>query len=332
MNPDLKRLIFVVPDPDKFHSGGNLYNAALINALESFGQNCSIVEPEQLPVADFKKKSIFFWDTLFLSQLAKRQPDCNNWLIVHHLESLYPPVGYTSNQWFQEKEAPLLEKFDRFLVSSTYTAEYLKQRGFSDEKIIVIVPALGMKPEIPQRQFKSVNALIVANLQERKGIEPFLKALVEKDLPEGLTITIAGSAKFEPAYAQRCIELMDKSPVLKKHFRYLGEVAPEGIWKLYDKANLLISTAFMETYGMALQEAAAKGLPLLVLNGGNAPNHIVEGKNGIVCDNMESLIDQLYHFTGNPGLHKKMTTMAAQMTRSNDYTWATAARRLMEQL
>ncbi len=332
MNPDRKKLNFVIPDPVSFHSGGNLYNAALIHALSAMGQECSLVNPAELSALRSTREEYFFWDTLFFDQLSYLLPKANNWLIVHHLESLYPSEGFSSVQWFEQRERQLLEKFDGFLVSSNFTAKYLEKGGLPRKKIIVVEPALDKKPEITERRIENVKALIIANLQERKGIVPFLKNLSDARLPEGLKISIAGSARLEPAYAQRCMELIDHLPMLKKHVQYLGEISPEDVWELYSRANLFISTAFMETYGMAIQEAAAAGLPLLVLNGGNAGNHVFEEKNGVVCDRIESLVVQLCRIAENPELHKKLAANAEKMARGNNYTWEKAAKRLMKEL
>lgn len=330
MNPDPVRLIFVVPTPDDFHSGGNLYNANLIEALKSLEYECVIAQPSDLQKLKTTSENFLFWDTLFLDQIKYINPEEDNWLIVHHLESLHPPNGYASDQWFEEKEADLLKKFDGFIVSSGFTSNYLESKGFQKEKIIVVEPALDRKAEIPYRNFKGVNALIVANLQERKGIAPFLKRLSNIELPENLRITLAGSDQFEPEYAQRCKNLIERSSTLSKHFNYLGQVSPVNIWRLYQEANLLISTAFMETYGMAIQEAAATGLPLLVLNGGNAANHVKESENGLVGQDLSDLIDKLCRIAENPGFHRSLAKNAERMAMSNQYTWEEAAKGLIK--
>ncbi len=330
MNPDPSRLVFVVPQPDEFHSGGNIYNANLIGALKDLKVDCTIAQPADLLRLEIRKNSFLFWDTLYLDQLRYLNANDNNWLIVHHLESLYPSKGYSSDQWFEENEAALLKKFDGFLVSSDFTSNYLKSKGFSKEKIIAIEPALDRKPEISSRDFQTVNALMVANLQERKGIEPFLKSLSEKELPSNLKITLAGSDQFEPEYAQKCLRMIENSPTLGKNFHYLGQASPEEIWALYQQVNLFISTAFMETYGMAIQEAAATGLPLLVLNGGNAANHVKEAKNGMVSQDMSDLVDKLCRIAKNGQLHQKLAQNAENMALRNQYTWEEAGKCLVK--
>ncbi|KAA3621819.1 MAG: glycosyltransferase [Bacteroidetes bacterium] len=330
MNPDLAKLIFVIPPPDDFHSGGNLYNANLINALKRLKVECTVLQPVDLLRSEIKTNSFLFWDTLFLDQIMYLNPNDNNWLIVHHLESLYPPEGYSADEWFEEHEAKLLKKFDGFLVSSDFTSSYLESKGFSNEKIMVIEPALDRKAEVPSRDFEVVNALLVANLQERKGIEPFLRALMRKKLPSNLNITLAGSDQFEPGYTQKCLDLIESSSVLHNHFHYLGPKSPEEIWALYTQVNLFISTAFMETYGMAIQEAASTGLPLLVLNGGNAANHVEEGINGLVGQDMSDLVDRLCRIAKNSQLHQQLAENAENMALRNQYTWEEAGKRLVK--
>lgn len=332
MNHDLTGFVFVVPPTDAFYSGGNLYNAALLDALVDEGHPSVVYQPKELSGQKFEGNTFLFWDTLFLDQLEYLHPENNNWLIVHHLESLYPPKGYTAEAIYKEHESPLLSKFDGFIVSSVFTAQYLQQRGLDNKKIVVVEPALDNKPPVFERSFDNLNALIVANLQERKGIEPFLQALKERKIPEGLTIKIVGGDQFETEYAQRCKNLIEGSPRLNKCVHYIGTVAPQKVWEFYALANLFISTAYMETYGMAIQEAAASGLPLLVMNGGNAANHVKGDANGRVCNSMGELADQLCLIAGNPGLHKKMALKAERLASRNEYSWSVAARLLVKEL
>jgi glycosyltransferase involved in cell wall biosynthesis len=333
------RLTFVIPDPDTFHSGGNLYNASLIQALREEGVSCTVGEPEMLPgrftdLSSFfeTEKELLLWDTLYLDQLEFLNPLQANWLIVHHLESLFPPAGISSRAWFEKNERSKLEQFDGYLVSSPFTAKYLQENGFDIEKILVITPALSFKPMVGNKDFDKVKALMVANVQHRKGIKPLLRALAKRPRIPGFSLTIAGSLEMEPEYAQSCLEFIENNPYLKEVIHFGGPKSPEEVIQLYEQSNLYISTAFMETYGMSLQEASAVGLPLLVLDGGNAANHVKEGENGFVLTDIHSLVAQLQQLTIIRALFEKVGRRAEALAENENYSWKTAAEKFIKRV
>lgn len=331
------QLTFVIPDPEAFHSGGNLYNASLIRALIGEGVSCSVAGPHFLPgkFADLQsffepEKELLLWDTLYLDQLDYLNPIQNNWLIVHHLESLFPPAGISSKAWFEKKERQKLEQFDGFLVSSPFTAKYLQENGIDSEKILVITPALSFMPIVGTKRFDKVKALMVANVQHRKGIKPLFRALAKRPRIPGFSLTIAGSMDLEPEYAQSCLEFLENNPYLKEIIHFVGPKPQDEVIELYQSSNLYISTAFMETYGMSLQEAAAMGLPLLVLDGGNAANHVEDGENGFVLRDIHSLVAQLQQLAINKELFEQVGRKAVLQTKGEVYTWKVAAEKLMK--
>lgn len=323
---DYTKLIFIIPNPNDFHSGGNLYNAALINALKKKDLNIEQITLDRLrqKEAFYNEKAIFLWDTLYFDQLDILNPDCNNWLIVHHLESLYSPKGWTSEAWFDEKERKKLEKFDGFLVSSPFTKKYLQAKGFDKKQIVIIPPALLSKPVITRRKYESIQAIMVANLQERKGVLPFLEILVAKGEKQNFKLTIIGNANMESGYAQKCLNLIQEHPFLQKCIHFKGALPPVEVLKMYEKSNLYISTSFMETFGMSMQEAAASGMPLLIHNGGNAAFHVKNRQNGVVFEDMECLVEGLFSLIKDEKKCVEMGNHAFDLAKEDRYDWAAA--------
>ena len=175
-------LFFLIPDTDSFVSGGNIYNKNLLAGLKAIGEKTAIINLECFEKkVSIKTNDYLFVDSLFFSEIHKLLKfnvlHSKKNLIVHHLTSLYPPKGINCDTYFQQKEYPILKKMDGFVTSSQFTADYLSKKGLNQPKIIV-PPALNFElPKIPKRKAFPVHALVVANLVERKGILPFLKAL-----------------------------------------------------------------------------------------------------------------------------------------------------------
>lgn len=330
-------LYFLIPDPTDFPSGGNLYNQQLMQALSAEGMEVQHIESKDLSnFSEFQPNSFLLVDTLYLDQIshfAVKQSNLTKILIVHHLDSLYPPSGWTSEAYFRQFEEKLLVLFDAWLCTSEYTKQYLISRKLITKRFIVIPPAIGFNPT-PIQQGKGkekIKALLVANLVERKGILPFLKALVKvqkERWSDKLQITIIGNIILEPVYANECFGLLQTNPELNKIVALKGPLSHEETLAAYPKADFFISTSFMETFGMAIQEALAFGLPVLALKGGNVEQHLQRGNRGIVFENMTDLVEQLKQICIAP--HELMKGKQIQFMEKKD--WSMAARDLLKQL
>jgi len=328
-------IYFIIPDYTRFVSGGNWYNEQLINALQQETKRPIYVWTIDELRTNFSTagKGIFFVDTLYLEAIARyihfKQEDQQFHLIVHHLESLFPPETYTSDAYFEEKEKRLLQLFDGFLTTSQYTATYLKERRLTQESL-VLPPALETLPEdIPLRKAIPIKAIIVANVVKRKGILPFLQAFQKQYIKEPLpylSIDIVGGGTIENGYGLICKTVVASNPVLKQRIHFIGSKSPQAMPDSYRNSNLLISTSFFETYGMALQEAVAWKLPIIAIKGGNSTNHIEEGINGYVVNSTEELVQQIWEVARNKENLQNLLKSAYNWKGKKEKTWREKAR------
>lgn len=314
-------MTFLLPDPESFQSGGNHYNRQLLQALQRLG--ISYVEAHR--VADIAPDGPVFVDTL-LAQ-ANLPPNRPRWLIVHHLQSLYPPAGYTSSAYFQQHEAHLLRQFDGFLVSSPFTLDYLRQHGLK-QPCIVVEPALAATPPLKNKGYKEIRAVVVANLVVRKGILPLLQQLKEQGPWPKLSLRLYGESHLQPAYAEQCLRKIAGLP--EGIVAYKGAVPQAGMAIAYQWANLLISASYMETYGMALQEGRAHGLPLLVRAGGHTENHVRAGYNGQICSSIPELVSWLQRWQAHLQELEALGHGAQVLARHPARTWMDAARQFWQ--
>jgi glycosyltransferase involved in cell wall biosynthesis len=326
-------LYFVLPDMEEIPSGGNLYNAHLIGALRQLRPEVVVVDwPDYLDLRQAGKPGIFWIDTLFLDAYKELPPhdyeQQREGLIVHHLESLYPPRGYSSEDWYDHREAEVLKRFSCFLATSTYTRDYLQAKGFASQQIIVAPPALGMPPQARATDTHELRALMVSNLVERKGILPFLEALARLWADLGpFSLTLVGSDEIEPEYAHACHQLMAEHPELATCIHLTGALLPQKTNRYFRFSNLYLSTAFMETYGMALQEARSFRLPILALNRGNVSAH-VRG-NGKLFDSLEELVDCFVSLTRHPDAFKRLHDQALHCCTEDHADWNVVANQLI---
>ncbi len=328
------QLRFVVPNPNSFQSGGNLYNAQLFHAIKEKVVDVQMIDFERFRIEKEEAGNKFYFiDTLYLEEIRGLNSELKNcYLIVHHLESLYPGEG-DSAAIFNEKEKPILKRFDGFLTSSGFTKQYLVGKGLTDKQFIVINPALSFQPKLRRKSGSSIKAIIIANLIERKGIYPFLKAIQKSNfLPKNCQIRIAGASKLEPDYAKKCLDLISSDKRLSKIIKYLDSCNSDQVQSLYLKSNLFISTSFMETFGMALQEAVACRLPILAIEGGNTSYHIEDGKNGILFSSISGLLEKLEILVENNTAFKNLLEKAWRFDKFENYSWEEAAELFLKKL
>jgi glycosyltransferase involved in cell wall biosynthesis len=316
-----------IPDYKAFVSGGNIYNELLFNA--SNGNQVSFhFDINKLP--PFKKDDLVFVDTLFMESFLNLsfRGASKAILIVHHLESLYPAAGFDP-----EREIALLNNFDGFLVSSDFTKFYLIEKGFSSDDIFVIRPISSTTFDSLKRDTKHpLKVLLVANLIERKGLIEFFEALEKtlnfKNEMPAMEINIAGGDSIDVDYARRLKAFIDHSS-LKNFVKFHGEVDPSKMDKLYNQNHVFISVAKMETFGMAIQEAALAGLCILALERGAVTDHI-DNNSILGFENMVDLIQDLLDLTkAENKLINRLEMAALKVKQFPERTWLEEYRKMI---
>lgn len=318
---------FLIPDPEAFVSGGNLYNAELIQALEQVGVEC-----QRVPLAKFEAESAtgMVWvDTLWMKEWSNQYQGPTG-LIVHHLGSLFPE----SKEDTKEGEQKLLASFDFFLCTSEFTASYLQQLGIEEGNCLVVEP--GMHLDVPADRdypIDPLKALIVANLVPRKGIFSFLSDLLElQHRWSDFKITIAGSLSLDPSYAQSCVELVRQSPALADSVEFVGELTREEMRKAYLSHSIFLSPSMMETYGMAIKEALCMGLPTFVMtSAGFSEGHFEsEGQSGALASSHRHLAEFLIQTAYSPR-HRDQLFAKQWKNKPTPLTWEGQARSFTQQ-
>lgn len=327
-------LAFVLPADSERPSGGHLYNRALLDAL------AQAVEFERLSVFAFRAKiergtpGFYFLDTLDLGEakwLDRRGPGQYFGLIVHHLPSLEPDLPASDPALAIEAQA--LPRFDVVLCTSPFSAAHLAALGVPERKLVTVLPA---PPVVPPRTARSysppLRALVVANLVPRKAVLPLLELLAEREAPEDFELTVVGRSDIDPAYAAACKAVVERSAYLGERVRLEPDVCHERMADYYQSVDLLLSPARMETFGMAIQEARAFGLPVLVRDGGYAGQHVAEAGSGLVVSGAEELIDAFLSLAREPPKMRNLAASAERVRPAAGYGWPEAARSFLAQL
>lgn len=323
MDPEL---VFALPARSAEVSGGNLYNQKLIRALRELEPVGTASVAECKARVEHGQPGFYFIDTLDLEAFARfpaARPGQHFGLIVHHLPSLEPGIEPAAPALAVERTT--LPRFDALLATSTFTAEFLRARGYAAEKVWTISPAppsaaAGLPTPAPPFVFA-----MIGNLIPRKGVLDLLECLAsEVSETDAFRLEVAGRSDVDPVYARACLDLAN-DPKLRAKVRYLGPVPHEHIAECYRRAAALVSASKMETFGMALQEARACGLPILAMSGGYTREHLRHEGTGLLFASIPALARELLTLTREPVRLHELFEAAQRSRPTSDYTWANAA-------
>ncbi len=160
----------------------------------------------------------------------------------------------------------LLKKADYIFVISSELKNYLLKRGFSSKKIIITGNAIEsdfLKKAQPQKDFQS-DALYLGRINELKGIYDLLSVLliVKKEYPH-FKLTIMGKGDIQEVKKYKNY-ISQKG--LAKNIKFLGFKSGLTKFSFIKSSKIFLFLSHSESFGVALLEAVAAGLPAFAYN------------------------------------------------------------------
>jgi glycosyltransferase involved in cell wall biosynthesis len=279
---------FVIPPVDSFVSGGNWYNTYFTEALGR------IADVETSCLANWRPNSndeaIVIIDSIYLSKLDPNEIRLrkNRVLLLHYLDIFF---DRKDDQDVVTKRLEQLSCFDYFLVSGRYVQDWLLAQGIRKESIFLFEPIISTTGFKSSASFNSpLKVLMLGNLLSVKG---YLECLIELKLqqPSAIKVEIVGDASIDPAYASRMYQLIASSEYLSTTVVCRDAVPHDQVFDLFEKCDLLLSASQFETFGIAIHEALAFGLPVAALPAGNVS--CIQHPNLFKYDTMPELVFSL---------------------------------------
>lgn len=140
--------------------------------------------------------------------------------------------------------------------------------------------APGTGPGAVVRTDNSSRLLCVASVTPRKGHHRLVRALAAlSDLP--WSCVCVGGLGQDPGHVARVRELIEASG-LGDRVRLVGPRTGPELEASYAGADLLVLASYAETYGMAVTEALARGVPVLATAVGGLPEAVGQAPDGTV--------------------------------------------------
>jgi glycosyltransferase involved in cell wall biosynthesis len=315
----------VSPPLDGPPTGGTLYNAHLLKALDREGVKAPRVSLEQAVALADRDAAVTFWvDSLFLDALPAVARLARGYvhLVAHYLPTLVASEIEGRPFAISEMERMGLEAARSIVVPSGWLRSVLRSVGVDPRRVIVAEPGVELTARLPtaEPRREGLHAVVVSNVVPGKGVLPLLEA-VASELRESpfasLRITIVGSLEADAPYAARCQAVAANG--------LAGRVVFRGTCPAHDAqveiagADVFVSASRMESYGMALAEAVALGVPILAHRGGNVPAHVDERAGGTVFDDDAALARALVRLASAPAALRERTVKARAARRARSW-------------
>lgn len=259
------RLRLVVPVDVDTPTGGNVYDLALAEALHLGGDEVEVLRCEAPALADVLVQP---WDGLTLVDglLACPQP----WALTTAPVAVLVHMPLALETGLSRERATRLDRLERealqaatgVVATSDWSARYL-ERHHSLAGVVVARPGVEPAPvSTGSDPHLFVHLAALLPHKDQLGIVAALTRL--RDLP--WRARLAGPVDRDPTYAAAVRDAVDAAG-LGDRIEIPGTVSRESAWA---GADLALLPSRVESFGMVVTEALARGIPAVVSEGGPA--------------------------------------------------------------
>ncbi|MFD5518199.1 glycosyltransferase family 4 protein [Streptomyces sp. NPDC127066] len=348
----LRTVHFVMPggvDDPATPSGGNAYDRRLCLDLPGFGWQVErhIVAGEwprpgaaartelTRTLADLPDGTVVLLDGIVacgVPEIVAPEADRLRLVVLVHL-----PLGdETGLEPAVAAELDALERTTLRAVSAVVaTSEWAVRRlvahhGLAPDRVHAAAPGADIAPLASGTDGVS-RLLCVAAVTPRKGQHRLIEALATvTDLP--WSCVCVGGLTQDPAYVDHLRALIERHG-LGDRLHLAGPQAGAELDASYAAADLMVLTSYAETYGMAVTEALARGIPVLATDVGGVPEAVGRAPDGgvpgilVPPEDPAALAAELRGWFGEADVRRRLKA-AARGRRAALDGWATTARSL----
>ncbi|WAZ25240.1 glycosyltransferase family 4 protein [Streptomyces cinnabarinus] len=229
------------------------------------------------------------------------------------------------------RERAVLRAVPAVIATSDWAVRRLvSHHGLAPERVHVATPGADIAPLASGTDGVS-RLLCVAAVTPRKGQHRLIEALAAvTDLP--WSCVCVGGLGQDPEYVAGLRTLISGYG-LQDRLVLAGPRAGAELDASYAAADLMVLTSYAETYGMAVTEALARGIPVLATDVGGVPEAVGRAPDGgvpgilVPPEDPAALAAELRGWFGEADVRRRLKA-AARGRRAALDGWATTARSL----
>jgi glycosyltransferase involved in cell wall biosynthesis len=284
---DRPSLVFIVPGRLETRTGGYEYDRRMVVGLRTLGWSVDVRELDRsFPhptsaaldeaarvLAAIPDRTTVLIDGLALGAMpaeVEREASRLRVVALIHLPlAAEIGIGHDVAARLEASERRAIAGASLVIVTGKATAAALASYGVASHLITVVAPGTDRAPLARGSHDGPLQLLCVATLNPGKGHDILFRALAAVPY-DNWHLTCAGSLDRDPPTVQRLREKL-RADGLDARVSLVGELDAPALAACYDNADLFVLATLHETYGMAVAEALAHGLPVVSTATGAIP-------------------------------------------------------------
>ncbi len=344
----MRSIAFLAPGRLDIRTGGYLYDRRVIDGLLRRGWQVDVRElDERFPhpssealdharhiLASFADGTVVVIDGLALGgmpDVVEGETGRLRFVGLVHLP-LAADVGLdaATAARFAIDERRALAAAALVVVTGAATVALLENYGVPRTKIAIVEPGTDHAPLARGSKDSVLQLLSVATLNPGKGHEILFRALAAVRAHQW-RLTCVGSMIRHPPTVVRLRETLHRLE-LEERVDLVGELDAEAVASWYDRADLFVLATLRETYGMAVAEALARGLPVVSTRTGAIADLVGEEAGLLVSPgDVDALSEALSRVLEDASLRAGLAA-GARRVRDRLPTWEQAVDRMVAAL
>lgn len=339
----MRSITFVVAGAFDTRTGGSIYQRRLVENLRRRGWSIDVYELDAsfpFPTHEALRHAGDVLDEMAtgrvvvidglafgaMPELVRAAAPRLRFVAVVHLP-LAAAVGLTPDQVarLRVSEQLAIASAALLVITGPSTRALMAEHSLSHPCVAVVEPGTDRAPLGRGSGSPDLEILTVATLNAGKGHELLIEALAPlRD--RAWRLTCAGSLTRDPVTADRVRQLVARLD-LGSRVHLAGELQEDELDAQYHRADIFVSASLRETFGMAVAEALARGIPVVgtatgeapALLGGNAGSVVPVGDRAALRAALARMIDD--------GEWRARCAAGARRVRESLPTWDQAAER-----
>lgn len=131
-------------------------------------------------------------------------------------------------------------------------------------------------PQTPDLKYTPFIFASVGHLISRKGFDLLIKAFAKEFANQNASLYIGGEGSERIKLEKLAVDLG-----VAEQVRFLGQLTREKVRDLFQEAHIIVSSSYVETFGVTLIEGMACGKPVIATRSGG-PEMFVDNTNGLL--------------------------------------------------